>query len=105
MVMASSRLKCHQKKYAGFAVYGVRNVSTQAYSCKKPETPDISRCPAGLIFDHASEGFWREGIAWAMKRNRHSTAVRVAVLLVAPTLRTQEESVTDQGADDLPCRE
>jgi hypothetical protein len=25
MVMASSRLKCHQKKYAGFAVYGVRN--------------------------------------------------------------------------------
>jgi hypothetical protein len=83
----------------------LKNHSTQAYSCKKPETPDISRCPAGLIFDHASEGFWREGIAWAMKRNRHSTAVRVAVLLVAPTLRTQEESVTDQGADDLPCRE
>src|SRR4029450_8407784 len=26
MVMASSRLKCHQKKYAGCAVYGVRNV-------------------------------------------------------------------------------
>ena len=25
-VMASLRLKCHQKKYAGFAVYGVRNV-------------------------------------------------------------------------------
>ena len=24
--MASSRLQCHQKKYAGFAVYGVRNV-------------------------------------------------------------------------------
>jgi hypothetical protein len=26
MVMASSRLKCHQKKCAGFAVEGVRNV-------------------------------------------------------------------------------
>src|SRR5215510_15032068 len=28
MVMASSRLKCHQKKCAGFAVCGVRNVRT-----------------------------------------------------------------------------
>jgi hypothetical protein len=30
MVMASSRLKCHQKKCAGFAVEGVRNVSRVA---------------------------------------------------------------------------
>jgi hypothetical protein len=30
MVMASLRLKCHPKKYAGFAVYRVRNANSDA---------------------------------------------------------------------------
>src|ERR671925_1237269 len=74
-------------------------------SCKNAKTPQVICCPAGLIFNHASEGFGRKRIAWAMKRNRHSTAVCVAVLLVSTALGTQEKSITHEGTDDFPCRE
>jgi hypothetical protein len=76
-----------------------------ASSSKKAKAPQVIRCPASLIFNHASEGLGWERITWAMKRNRHATAVCVAVLLMASALGTEEEAITDQGADDLPCRE
>ncbi len=74
-------------------------------SSKQAKTPEIIRSPVGLVFNHASEGLRGKGIAWAMKRHRHSTAVRVAVALMAPRLGTQRKSVTDKGADEFPRRE
>jgi hypothetical protein len=61
--------------------------------------------PVGLVFNHASEGFGRKRIPWPMKRHRHATSVGVAVVLMAPSLGAEGESITDQGADEFPRRE
>ena len=69
---------------------------------EEPQPPKIGLGPAGLIFDHALEGFEREGIAGVMKRHRHTPAIGVTVSLMAAHLGMEEEAVANEGADDLP---
>jgi hypothetical protein len=42
MVMASARLKCHPKKCAGFAVYGVRNARYETIRQTMLSTPGVT---------------------------------------------------------------
>src|SRR5262249_17506766 len=68
---------------------------------KKAKAPEVVLSPAGLVFNHASQGLGWECVAWPMKRNRHATAVSVAVVLVGSLLSTEEESITHQRAHQL----
>jgi hypothetical protein len=71
----------------------------------QPQTMEIILGPAGLVLDHALEGFGREGIARMMKRHRHAPAIGVTVTLMAAHLRASEEAVSNEGADQLTGRQ
>jgi hypothetical protein len=66
------------------------------HSSKQTKAPQIIFSPAGLVFDHAPQRLGRERVSWAMKRHRHAPAVGVAVVLMAPFLGAQGESVMHQ---------
>src|SRR5712691_5110439 len=51
---------------------------------QKIETRQIVLGPTSLVFDHALEGFRREGVTWPVIRNGHPTTIRV-MAIHAPT--------------------
>ena len=50
--------------------------------------------PAGLVLDHALEGFRGEGISRTVKRNRHAAAIGVTVVLMRAGLAVKNKTVS-----------
>ena len=58
--------------------------------------------PASLVLDHALEGFGREGIPRAVKRNRHAPAIGVTVVvLVGAGLAIEDKAVSDERREEV----
>jgi hypothetical protein len=53
--------------------------------------------PAGVLFDHATQRFAFEGIAWGVKRHGDPTTVAVIVNLMGTGAAVKREAIPDQS--------
>lgn len=68
---------------------------------EEPEVPEVFFGPAGLLFDHALEGFRRKRVSRVVKRNHHSSAIGVTVSLVTARLGPEEKAISAESADQV----